>query len=75
MDPKHDQIVKPIDDGYSLVWDTNQVDRGLLEKVAEVSSRQAGILGEIIEGSEVEAAPEKQSKRAPTRVRRAGAKR
>jgi hypothetical protein len=48
MAPQHDEILKRLDDGLVVAWDTTRVDRIKLEEIRTVGARQAAELGRII---------------------------
>jgi hypothetical protein len=51
MTPQHDEIVKQLEGGFSIAWDTTRVDKAKLEEVRGVAREQAAQLGEIIKGT------------------------
>lgn len=48
MAPQHDEIVKQLDNGMLIAWDTTKVDRRRLKEVRILADEQAARLGEII---------------------------
>lgn len=48
MTPKHGEVVKDIDSGFTIAWDTTRVDKALLGKMSSVVSQQSSALNKII---------------------------
>jgi hypothetical protein len=46
----HDEIVRPIGDGFSIAWDTTRVGRASEEKVRAFAAKWAAELDRIIGG-------------------------
>lgn len=68
MAPQHDEIVKHLDDGFSIVWDTTKTDpakrKAALKVAAERSDALAQIIGLGTEPAAAAAAAGKRPKRA-----------
>ncbi|HEX3392024.1 MAG TPA: hypothetical protein VHS55_05640 [Solirubrobacteraceae bacterium] len=47
---EHDEIVRPIGDGFSIKWDTTRVDKSLEAEVRAFAQERAAELGRIIDG-------------------------
>jgi hypothetical protein len=52
MAPKHDEIVKDLGEGWSMAWDTNEVDRKTREAIDAVVQQNAESLRQIIADAE-----------------------
>jgi hypothetical protein len=49
---EHDEIVRPIGDGFSIAWDTTHVDEALEAKMRAFASEQSAKLHELIFGAD-----------------------
>jgi hypothetical protein len=49
MAPKHDEIIKPLGEGWAVAWDTTQVDPQTTREIARVAKEQAAEFGRILE--------------------------
>jgi hypothetical protein len=48
MAPRHDEIVKQIDDGFAIAWDTTERDAERIADVSKVVEERSDKLGRII---------------------------
>jgi hypothetical protein len=53
MAPERDEIVKHLDDGFSVAWDTTRLDKGKLQKVDAVGQTRAAELGRIVGAADI----------------------
>lgn len=51
MAPKHDQIIKQLDGGWSVVWDTTKIDPATRHAIDEVAKTNANALKAILADS------------------------
>jgi hypothetical protein len=49
---EHDEIVRPIGDGFSIKWDTTRVDKALEAKVDAFVREQAAEFRKIVNGTD-----------------------
>jgi hypothetical protein len=47
MAPRHDEIVKHLDDGFAIAWDTTRTDAERVKEVRKVVKERSAQLGEI----------------------------
>jgi len=45
--PQHDEIIKHLDDGFTVAWDTTRRDPATIRAVRKVARAQSALLGEI----------------------------
>lgn len=48
MAPQHDEIVKQLDDGFSIAWDTTKRDPATTKRVKRVVAQRAAELSRIL---------------------------
>jgi hypothetical protein len=68
MAPQHDEILKRLDDGLVVAWDTTRVDRAKLKEARTVGLEQAAALGRIIGAAARDVKPAQPRDRARRRV-------
>ena len=57
MAPKHDEIVKPLSDGWTVAWDATAIDPTTRKQFDKVIAENARALREVLRESAPQAAP------------------
>jgi hypothetical protein len=47
MAPQHDEIVKHLEDGFTVAWDTTKRDAAIMKEVRKVVAERSTVLAEI----------------------------
>ncbi len=73
MAPRHDEIVRQLGDGWSIVWDTTEVDESTHRAMDEVIARQVDAFRAIVpegpeEAERAGSATPATGRRSPRRV-------
>lgn len=53
MAPQHDEIVKPLDGGFSIVWHTTKTDAAKRKAALKVAAQRSDALARIVGNADV----------------------